>query len=146
MIVAAAIYLGSIVSPPSLFDDVDAVQAQIARNMLVSHDWVTARIDGLAYLDKAPAIYWLVAGSFRVFGVHDWAARIPMALCVIALCWVTTAFAMWAMGKRVAFHTGLCISTCVGLFLFTRILIPDVLLTLADHLCALVFSARTRRS
>jgi 4-amino-4-deoxy-L-arabinose transferase-like glycosyltransferase len=131
MILAAAIYLGCIISPPSLFDDVDAVQAQIARNMLTSHDWVTARIDGLAYLDKAPAIYWLVAGSFRVFGVHDWAARIPMALCVIALCWVTAAFAMWAMGRRVAFYTGLCMATCVGLFLFTRILIPDALLTLA---------------
>jgi 4-amino-4-deoxy-L-arabinose transferase-like glycosyltransferase len=128
--IAAAIYLGCIISPPSLFDDVDAVQAQIARNMLTSHDWVTARIDGLTYLDKAPAIYWLVGGSFRIFGVHDWAARIPMALCVIALCWVTVAFAMWAMGKRVAFYVGLCISTCVGLFLFTRILIPDALLTL----------------
>ena len=53
-----AIYLGCIVSPPSLMDDVDAVQAQIARNMLTSGDWVTARLDGVAYLEKAPLIYW----------------------------------------------------------------------------------------
>src|SRR5690242_19632667 len=53
---AAAIYLGCILSPPSLMDDVDAVQAQIARNMLTSGDWVTARIDGIIYLEKSPLI------------------------------------------------------------------------------------------
>ena len=42
-------------------DDVDAVQAQIARNMLDSGDWVTARLDGVAYLEKAPLIYWAIA-------------------------------------------------------------------------------------
>ena len=45
-------------------DDVDAVQAQIARNMLDSGDWVTARLDGVAYLEKSPLIYWLMAVSF----------------------------------------------------------------------------------
>jgi len=43
--VAALIFFGCIISPPSLMDDVDAVQAQIARNMLQSGDWVTARLD-----------------------------------------------------------------------------------------------------
>ncbi len=126
---AAAIYLGCIVSPPSLMDDVDAVQAQIARNMLVSGDWVTARLDGVIYLEKAPLIYWLMAGSYRIFGVRDWAARIPVALSAIMLCLLTAAFATWAFGKRAGFYAGLCASTCVGLFLFTRILIPDVLVT-----------------
>ena len=76
-------YLGCIVSPPSLMDDVDAVQAQIARNMLTSGDWVTARLDGVAYLEKAPLIYWMIAACYKVFGVHDWAARLPVALSAI---------------------------------------------------------------
>src|SRR5579884_4517620 len=71
-LVAAAIYLGCIVSPPSLMDDVDAVQAQIARNMLNSGDWVTARLDGVPYLEKAPLIYWLIAICYKLFGVADW--------------------------------------------------------------------------
>jgi hypothetical protein len=66
--VAATIYLGCILSPPSLMDDVDAVQAQIARNMLTSGDWVTARLDGVVYLEKSPLIYWLIAISTRIFG------------------------------------------------------------------------------
>ncbi len=132
LLVAAAVYAGCMISPPSLMDDVDAVQAQIARNMLTSGDWVTARLDGVPYLEKAPLIYWMIAGSFKIFGATDWAARIPMVLAAIALAWLTTAFGMWAFGRRAGFYAGLCISTCFGLFLFTRILIPDVMLT-AQH-------------
>jgi 4-amino-4-deoxy-L-arabinose transferase-like glycosyltransferase len=112
-------------------DDVDAVQAQIARNMLQSGDWVTARLDGVAYLEKAPLKYWAIATSFRVFGVHDWAARIPLALAAVGLCWLTARFGAWAFGPRGGLYSGLALTTCVGLFLFTRILIPDAMLTLA---------------
>ncbi|MBV9088241.1 MAG: glycosyltransferase family 39 protein, partial [Acidobacteriaceae bacterium] len=112
-------------------DDVDAAQAQIARNMLVSGDWVTARLDGIAYLEKPPLVYWAMAVSYRIFGVKDWAARIPGALSAIALSWVTAAFGLWAFGRRAGFYAGLAMATCVGLFLFTRIQLPDVMLTLA---------------
>lgn len=128
-LVAAAIYLGCIVSPPSLQDDVDAVQAQIARNMLTSGDWVTARLDGVLYLEKAPLIYWFIAISYKLFGVSDVVARLPVALASIALALLTAAFALWAFGKRAALYAGLISGTCIGLFLFTRIQIPDVMLT-----------------
>ena len=97
--------------------------------MLTSGDWVTARLDGVIYLEKPPLIYWLIAISYKIFGVHDWAARIPMALSAIALCWLTAAIGVWAFGKRAGFYAGLCMSTCIGLWLFTRVLIPDVMLT-----------------
>ena len=121
--------MGCMLSPPSLMDDVDAVQAQISRNMLASGDWVTARLDGIAYMEKAPLIYWLMAISFKIFGPYDWAARIPVVLSALALAWLTAAFGTWAFGKRAGFYAGLCIATCIGLFLFTRILIPDVMVT-----------------
>jgi 4-amino-4-deoxy-L-arabinose transferase and related glycosyltransferases of PMT family len=112
-------------------DDVDAVQAQIARNMLESGDWVTARLDGIAYLEKSPLIYWIMAASYKIFGVHDWAARLPLAFINIALCWVTARFALWGFGRRAAIYSGTILATCIGIFLFTRILIPDAALTLA---------------
>ncbi len=110
-------------------DDVDAVQAQIARNMLASGDWVTARLDGVAYLEKAPLIYWMMAVCYKILGAQDWVARLPVALSSIFLCWLTWVFGAWAFGRRAGFYAGLCMSTCVGLFLFTRIQIPDVMLT-----------------
>ena len=139
LLFAAAVYLGCIVSPPSLMDDVDAVQAQIARNMITSGDWVTARLDGVVYMEKAPLIYWAIAISYKIFGFHDWAARIPIALSAMALAWITAAFGVWAFGRRAGLYAGLCISTCIGLFLFTRILIPDVTLTAAIALSMWAF-------
>lgn len=111
-------------------DDVDAVQAQIARNMLTSGDWAIARLDGVPYLEKSPLIYWLIAISYRIFGVHDWSARIPVALAAVLLAWVVWRYGRWAFGEAAGFYAGLACATCVGLFLFTRIQIPDVMLTL----------------
>jgi 4-amino-4-deoxy-L-arabinose transferase-like glycosyltransferase len=129
LLAAAAVYCGTMISPPSLMDDVDAVQAQIARNMLRSGDWVTARLDGIPYLEKAPLIYWLIGGCFKLFGAYDWVARIPVALSAVLLCWITAAFGGWAFGRRAGTLAGVVIATSAGLFLFTRILIPDVMLT-----------------
>src|SRR5262245_18695019 len=115
VVLAGAIFLGCIFSPPHLMDDVDAVQAQISRNMFQSGDWVTARLNGVAYLEKSPLGYWLSATSYSIFGVHDWAARLPLALGVVILCWVTLRFGTWAFGREPGFYGGLVLSTSVGL-------------------------------
>jgi 4-amino-4-deoxy-L-arabinose transferase-like glycosyltransferase len=128
---AVLIFLGTILSPPSLVDDVDSVHATIGRTMLRSGDWVTARLNGVAYLDKSPLTYWVIAASYALFGVHDWAARIPLALSTILLCGVTALFGAWAFGRKAGFYAGLALATSAGLFLFTRILIPEVMLTLS---------------
>jgi 4-amino-4-deoxy-L-arabinose transferase-like glycosyltransferase len=130
LLFAAAIFLSGILSPPSLMDDVDSTQAQIARTMLESGDWVTARLDGVAYLEKAPLKHWMTAVSFAIFGVRDWAARLPLALAAIALAWVVFRFGRWAFSERAGYYAGLVTTTVVGLFLFTRIVIPDVMVTL----------------
>jgi 4-amino-4-deoxy-L-arabinose transferase-like glycosyltransferase len=127
---ASLVFILSIISPPSLMDDVDAVQAQISRNMMTSGDWVTAHLDGVPYLEKSPLVYWMLALSFKLFGVHDWAARLPIALSAVALCWILCRFVTWAIGVRAGLYAGITLGTCVGLYLFTRILIPDVILTL----------------
>jgi 4-amino-4-deoxy-L-arabinose transferase-like glycosyltransferase len=139
LLFAGAIYLGCIISPPSLMDDVDAVNGQIARNMLTSGDWVTARLDGVIDLEKPPLLYWLIAGSYKIFGVHDWSARIPVAVFAMGLAWLTCAFGLWAFGRKAGFYAGLCMATCVGIFLFTRILISDVMLTFTIALAMWAF-------
>jgi 4-amino-4-deoxy-L-arabinose transferase-like glycosyltransferase len=136
---ASIVFLGCVVSPPSLMDDVDAVQAQIARNMLDSGDWVTARLNGVAYLEKSPLKYWLIAVFFKLFGVHDWVARLPIALAAVGVCWLTARAGSWAFSEIAGMYAGLVLSTCVGLFLFTRILIPDVTLTLTITLALWAF-------
>jgi 4-amino-4-deoxy-L-arabinose transferase-like glycosyltransferase len=130
LVVAVIVFFGCIVSPPGLMDDVDAVHGQIARNMVHSGDWVIAHLDGVPYMEKAPLPYWLIAISYLLMGVHDWVARIPTALAAVLLCFVTARYGAWAFGRRAGFYAGLALATSVVLFLFTRILIPDVMLTL----------------
>jgi 4-amino-4-deoxy-L-arabinose transferase-like glycosyltransferase len=130
-LVAALVFVPSATSPPSLMDDVDAVQAQIARNMLASGDWVTARLNGVAYLEKAPGPYWMMAVSYAIFGVHDRATRVPFVLSAIALCLLVAHWGAWAWNARAGLHAGVVLATSIGLWLFTRIQIPDVTLTLA---------------
>jgi 4-amino-4-deoxy-L-arabinose transferase-like glycosyltransferase len=137
--VAAIIFLGCIISPPSLQDDVDAVQAQIARNMLDSGDWVTAHLDGIAYLEKSPLKYWMIAVSYQIFGVHDWVARLPVALSAVLLCWLTFHIGAWAFSLRAGLYAGLAIATCVGMFLFTRVQIPDVTIAVTIALAMWAF-------
>jgi 4-amino-4-deoxy-L-arabinose transferase-like glycosyltransferase len=137
--VAGVIYFTGILSPPYLMDDTDSVEAQIARTMLSSGDWVTARLDGVRYLEKSPLSWWLTAIGYKLFGVHDWSSRIPFALAAIGLALLTAGFGKWAFGRRAGFCAGLVMASCVGIWLFTRILIPDVMLTFVIALAMWAF-------
>ena len=137
--VAAIVFLGCILSPPGLMDDVDASHGQLARNMVQSGDWIIPHLNGVPYIEKAPLPYWLIAISYLLFGLHDWVARIPTALAAVLLCWTVARYGRWAFGKRAGFYAGLVLATCIGLFLFTRILIPDVMLTLTVAVAFLSF-------
>jgi 4-amino-4-deoxy-L-arabinose transferase-like glycosyltransferase len=116
-------------------DDVDAAHGQLARNMLKTGDWIIPRLNGVPYMEKAPLPYWLIAISYSILGVHDWAARLPFAMGAILLCWVTFRYGKWAFSEEAGMYAGLALATSVGLFLFTRILIPDALLTLCVTVC-----------
>jgi 4-amino-4-deoxy-L-arabinose transferase-like glycosyltransferase len=131
---------------PGLLDDVDSVYIQIAREMLHRHDYVTPYINGIRFFDKPPLMFWMAAGSMHLFGVHDWAARLPLALAVLVLL-----LSVYALGirlfaaispatnpDRAGFYAALALATSIGPYLYTRFYIPDILLalwmTLAVHL------------
>ena len=130
VLVWAVIYVGSLFQPP-LMDDADTVHAEAAREMVEHNDWVTLRInDGFRYLEKAPLMYWCVAASFKVFGVHDWSARLPIALGVLALLFVVYRIGRRFYGDEGGLYAALAMATGFGPFIFTRILIPDMLVGL----------------
>jgi 4-amino-4-deoxy-L-arabinose transferase-like glycosyltransferase len=115
---------------PSVLDDADGTHANAARQMALSGDWVTLRVNNVRYLEKAPLPYWIVAASLRIFGVNAFAAHLPQALCVLFLMLLGVRWARQAFGERAALYTGLGVLTSAGVFLFTRVFIPDVLLSL----------------
>ncbi len=115
---------------PALLDDADSVHAEAAREMLLRHDWVTLYIDGIRYLEKAPLMYWSVALSFRLFGVAEWTARLPLALGVLALLYSVFVLGRRLFGESGGFYAALVAGLSFGPFVFTRFLIPDILVAL----------------
>lgn len=128
-LLSLAIYVGSAFAP-SLQDDADAAHAQAAREMAQTGDWTTLHINGIRYLEKAPLMYWMVAASYKLFGYTEFATRLPLALAALALALVVFYFGKWIGGERAGLYSGLGVVTGLGFYLFTRILIPEVILTL----------------
>ncbi|HEX4489445.1 MAG TPA: glycosyltransferase family 39 protein [Terriglobales bacterium] len=115
---------------PALLDDADTVHAEAAREMVSSHDWVTLHANGIRYLEKAPLIYWSVAASYAVFGVSEWSTRLPLMLGVLALLLATYLLGTQAYSERAGLYSAVVMATALGPYLFTRFLIPDVLVGL----------------
>jgi 4-amino-4-deoxy-L-arabinose transferase-like glycosyltransferase len=124
-----AIFAASLCTPPVL-DDADATHAQAAHAMLRTGDWVTLHVDGVRYLEKPPLPYWIAATSLRLLGDNAFAIHLPLALSVLGLALLGYAWSRRAFGARAAFYTALFTLTSVGVFLFTRVFIPDALLSL----------------
>jgi len=131
------IFFAALFAPP-LLDDADGTHANAARHMALTGDLVTLHVNGIRYLEKAPLPYWLDALSFRIFGFNTFAAHLPQAIGVLLLALLGFHWASKAFGNRTAFYTGLAILTSAGVFLFTRIYIPEVLLSL--FLCTALYT------
>jgi 4-amino-4-deoxy-L-arabinose transferase-like glycosyltransferase len=129
LLVFAAVHVAALFTPP-LLDDADATHAAAAQYMARSGDWVTLKVDGIRYLEKPPLPYWLAAVDYRLFGFNVFATHLPLTLGVLALAALAWVWGRRAYGDRAAFYAALSILTSVGVFLFTRIFIPEVLLTL----------------
>jgi 4-amino-4-deoxy-L-arabinose transferase-like glycosyltransferase len=125
----ALLFATALFAPPVL-DDADATHASAARHILTSGDWVTLRVNGIRYLEKAPLPYWITALSFRLFGINTFATHLPQALAVLLLTLLGYHWARTAYDARTGLYTGLATLTSAGVFLFTRIFIPEVWLAL----------------
>ena len=117
-------------SQPGLLDDADSIHAEASREMLLNHNWVTLYVNGIRYLEKAPLMYWAVAHSYKSFGVGEWQTRLPLALAVLALAWSAFIFGRRYLGEEAGFYAALILITAPGIYIYTRFLIPDVIVAM----------------
>jgi len=134
LVLWAAFYASFTLFTPPLLDDADSVHAEVAREMLVRHDYVTLYANGIRYLEKAPLLYWAMAASMKIvqlFGGQSpralaAAARFPIALDVLGLVWFAEMLARRMLrSARAGLYTVLILLSSCGLFLFTRMTLPD---------------------
>jgi 4-amino-4-deoxy-L-arabinose transferase-like glycosyltransferase len=125
-VVAAALYFLGLSSAPFL-DPPEGFHAEIARNVVATGDWTTLRLDGVRYFDKPPLQYWLMAGSFAVAGPTPLAARFWPALAAVACAAVTAQLGVLLGGARLGLLAGLMVAANLGIFLYGRIVKPDLI-------------------
>ncbi len=87
-----------------LMDKTEGLFVEIPREMLISGDWVTPRWNGELFFDYPVWGYWMVALSFRLFGVSEWAARLPVALAATATVYAVFAVLMLVAPAAEAAH------------------------------------------
>jgi len=127
--VAAALYLAGLGAAPFI-DPPEGFHAEIAREMVAAGDWVTPRLNGVRYFDKPPLLHWLLAGLFAVTGPSPAVARLPSALAAVACAAVTARLGLLLGGPRVGLLGGLMTAANLGLFLFGRLVKPDLVFVL----------------
>jgi 4-amino-4-deoxy-L-arabinose transferase-like glycosyltransferase len=86
-------------------------------------------VNGNRYLEKAPLMYWAVSLCYRCFGVNEFAAHLPVAFSMLLLVLLAMRWGRRAFGDRAAIYAGLFVSSAAGCYLFTRILIPESILS-----------------
>jgi 4-amino-4-deoxy-L-arabinose transferase-like glycosyltransferase len=114
--------------------------AQVAREMLAHHDWATPTLGGTAWLEKPPLYYWQAMITYRVFGVSDWAARLPAAFDALLL-----AFGVYFFLRRfrpgVELDAALMLATCAGVVGYARAASMDMALAATFSMAMLVWYA-----
>jgi 4-amino-4-deoxy-L-arabinose transferase-like glycosyltransferase len=130
LLLSAVLYLGTASSPALLDDDVDAAHALVAREMLQRHDFVVMYMNGIRYLIRPPLHFWMVAASYALLGESAFATRLPVALAMMALVLLVYEFGRRFLSERIAVYGALVTATSAGMFIFTRVMLPEALYAL----------------
>jgi len=138
LLLISAVYFCTAINR-AIVDDGDALYAHIAQQMARSGEWVTPYVNGVRFLDKPPMIFWLMASSYRIFGYSEFAARFPSALAVLGI-----GLLLFYMGRRTGNHyagfiAGAAWAFCIGTFLFTCMVFPDIVFVFFLTLSACAF-------
>jgi 4-amino-4-deoxy-L-arabinose transferase-like glycosyltransferase len=100
--------------------------AWIARNMAETGDWITPRLYGKPWFEKPPLYYWGAAFSFKLFGVSEWAARLPSAIAAL-LATLAMAWLAWKVyGTETARWVLLLLPTTAGMIGFSHAAATDM--------------------
>lgn len=113
----------------TLFDVDEAVFAEATKEMVQSGDWITPTYNGENRYDKPIFFYWLMAASYKAFGVGEFGARFPSALLGFMLC-VAVYFAVrHAQGERNAIYSVVALGLSIFFLVYSHAAVTDMTLT-----------------
>src|ERR1700687_1390724 len=131
LVLSAGLYIGTAGSPALDDEDVDAAHALVSQEMLRRNDFVVLYMDGVRYLIRPPMHFWMVAAAYKLLGESEFATRLPLSLAMVGMVLLTFEFGRRFFGQRAGLYGALAVATSLGMFIFTRIMIPEAIYALA---------------
>jgi 4-amino-4-deoxy-L-arabinose transferase-like glycosyltransferase len=114
----------------TLFDVDEAVFSESTKEMVESGDWITPTYNGANRFDKPILFYWLMAASYKAFGINEFGARFPSALCAFILVPVVFFFVRHYCGEKHALYAAVSLSLSPYFFGYSHAAVTDMALTL----------------
>jgi 4-amino-4-deoxy-L-arabinose transferase-like glycosyltransferase len=118
--------LGSV----TLFDVDEAVFSTATREMIESGDWITPTYNGENRYDKPILFYWLMAASYKMFGINEFGARFPSALAATGLIIAIFFFIRRIRDDTYAFHAAIAALLSIYFLAYSHAAVTDMSLTL----------------
>jgi 4-amino-4-deoxy-L-arabinose transferase-like glycosyltransferase len=112
----------------------EAIYAQVSKEMVQSGDWMTPHWSYSPWFEKPPLFMWITALSYHIFGISEFAARLPAAVSGLALLWVTYLIGRLAYDEKTGLLAAAILFTCYHFLSFSRFGTMDVMLTLFTYL------------
>ena len=144
-ILAALLYLPAL-GQPALWEPDEGRYAEIAREMVLSGDYITPRDNYEIYFEKPPLVYWAEAAAIKIFGVNEFAVRFPAALFSVGQVVITAALAEAMLGATAGLLAALALALSPLFFILARFatLDPALAFFLTAALAAFYAASRER--
>ena len=127
-----------------LWEPDEARYAEIAREMLASHNFIIPHLNYVPYVEKPPLLYWLTTGSMELFGINEFGARFVNATAALIGVLTTYLFALRTFDCRRALLSGVVLATSALYALMAQVLTTDILLTTTTSIAMFAFFLQWR--
>lgn len=114
----------------SLWDNSETAYGEVAREILLTHDWLVMHLNGHPWYIQPPLYFWIAAVFAKLFGVTSFALRLPAALSTIAMGAMTGYAVARQVGTRAGIFASIILSSCLMQAVVGRMAIMDALLDL----------------
>ncbi len=126
VVLMAGLVIMPLLGSTGLWDPWETHYAEVARRMLTDGDWITLRWRQEMFYSKPVGIFWLMAISFKLFGINAWAARLPFALIGILGVWLSYRFVSKITDTRRGLWAAGVLATTPFYYIISRQAITDI--------------------
>lgn len=133
-----SLFFGAFLGTRNLSAPDELRYSEIPREMIVNHDYLIPKLNGVKYFEKPPLVYWMQVASIKVFGLNEWALRLPTAFMALIGVLATYLFSRRLFGRKTGVLSALILSSMVLYFAMAHVITLDmtvsVLITLSLYL------------